>query len=75
MLKHLDVIEWPNGLGCTPCTLEYRATKDKRDNICNPNEGDSIHDLPPELYQEYSVLDNELMTMQSNGHLGKSERY
>lgn len=76
-MDHTAKIEFPNGLGFTPCTQEYLDTKTARDNICDPNysENDRVSDLPAELYQEWSVLDNKLMNMQCDGHLGKSVRY
>lgn len=74
-IQHTAKIEFPNGNGYTPCTQEYRDTLDAKNNICNPNHGDNVNDLPAELYQEFSVLDDKLMNLQIAGHLGKSVRY
>ena len=75
-LVYNDRIFWPNGEGETPCTKEYADAMAAKDAIFDPNydEGTS-ENLSPEDYQRYCELDNALMTMQANGHLGKSIRY
>ena len=72
--RHTDSLEWPNGEGFTPCTPEYRATMEERDAILDPFGSINLDDLSPEDYQRWNVLDNELMGMQLDGHLGQSER-
>lgn len=75
-IKHLDVIEWPNGLGCTPCSIEYRNLHDEQVRIHNPAiDGANIEKLSPEDYQQWMTLDNKLLELQAAGHLGKSVRY
>lgn len=74
-MQHTERLEFPNGMGYTPCTEEYKDAFDARKDICDANEGESIHDLSPALYQEWCTLDNKLMGLQLDGHLGKSVRY
>ncbi len=68
-----DAIEWPNGEGFTPCTREYAALMDERDAILPDYL--NLDDLSPEDYQSWNVLDQKLLSMQADGHLGKGERY
>ncbi|AGC35738.1 hypothetical protein ACP46_gp53 [Rhizobium phage RHEph06] len=75
ILEHNHRVHFPNGMGYTPCTKEYRLALDEREAICDPNEGESIHDLSSEDYQRWSELDNALGLMQLDGHLGKAVRY
>jgi hypothetical protein len=44
-LVHNDSLEWPNGLGFTPCTEEYRRLFDEQMTIFDPN------DLAGQAYQ------------------------
>lgn len=74
---HDAVLDWPNGLGYTPVTREYADLTHAKNAIHVPNNdyGKSLDDLSPEDYQRYNVIDNQLLTLQANGHCGKSERY
>lgn len=75
-LVHDTQIDWPNGMGYTPCTSEFLATRDKRDAIHFPGDsGATMDSLSPEEYQEWNELDHLLMQMQLDGHLGKSVKY
>lgn len=71
-LLHNDSLEWPNGLGFTPCTEEYRRVMEERDAICAP--GVSIETLSLEDYQQWNVLDDKLANLQLAGHLLPGER-
>lgn len=75
-ITHDDVIEWPNGEGFTYCSREYADTMAAKDAIFDPNhdEGTS-EDLSPEDYNRFHELDNKLMSMQADGHIGESVRY
>lgn len=75
-IAHTDIIEWENGLGFTPCSAEYRRVWDAMRQIhdCTMS-GANLDSLSPADYERYCRLDNELLTLQGNGHLGKSIRY
>lgn len=77
VLIHDDVLDWPNGLGYTPVTREYADLTRAKNAIYDPNNQryGTLDDLSPEDYQRYNVIDNQLLTLQANGHCGKSERY
>ncbi len=70
---HAEVIDWPNGDGYTPCSVEYRTAMDARDAIKAP--GASLEDLTPEQYEEWMRLDNKLCEMHADGHVGQSVRW
>jgi len=74
-MEHTETIDFPNGNGFTPCTKEYRDVYDARCAICDLNDGESLSDLSPEEYQEWSLLDDKLASMQISGHTGKSVRF
>lgn len=74
-MKHDAQIDWPNGLGYTPCSREYRDTMDRRDAILDPRFGQSLEDLAPADYDHWMRLDNELNEMMMTGHLGRAVRY
>ena len=74
-IPHPDRIEWPNNRGYTPCSAEYFNKMEQRDKIYIPDHGRTLDELTPEEYQEWSVLDDELNTMQLFGHLGHHVRY
>ena len=67
-------LPFPNGKGYTPCTKVYYDVYHDKMAICNPNAGESIDALSPEKYQRWSELDNDLMGMSLDGHLGTSVR-
>lgn len=77
MIEFSDAIEWPNGKGFTPCSREYAKLMDARNAVydANVDEDRSLSDLSPEDYEIWNVLDNKLLNLQANGHLGKSVRY
>lgn len=74
-IKHDDVIDWPNGLGFTPCSFAYRQKLNERDGILIVSNDCSVDDLSSEDYNLWHMLDNELSNMQANGHTGKGERF
>jgi hypothetical protein len=76
-MKYEATIEWPNHLGYTPCTVEYRDVMMARDTIYDSyfDEGLTYEDMTPEDYQEWSVLCHRLDQLQASGHLGESIRY
>lgn len=74
--QHTDAIDWPNGGGYTPCTVEYRTLMDEREAIFDPNHDDgSVEDLSPADYERWHSLNDKLCTMQASGHLGKPVRF
>ena len=84
--KHDDAIDWPNGMGFTPCTSAYAAKMRERDAIKAKPEYDYLADQSPDGfihmddlsaadYEAWNRLDNELGSMQLDGHLGQSERW
>lgn len=68
-------IYFPNGKGYTPCSALYEQLRHELYAICDPNDGESIHDLSPDDYQRWSELDNELANLRLHGHVGTSVRY
>lgn len=74
-LVHDHAIEWPNGEGFTPCTALYRETMDERDAIHDLNDPrEPLDSLSPEDLQRWNVLDDRLLGLQADGHVGQSER-
>lgn len=65
-------IEFPNGKGFTPCTKEYYDLYHEKKELHDPASGESLDDLPPADYQRWCVMDNKIMLMLLEGHLGKS---
>lgn len=72
-IEHTARLEFPNGLGYTPCTPEYLAARQAMDAIKAPDT--SFNDLSPADYQTWNELQHAADNMQLNGHLGKSVRY
>jgi len=72
-LKFDDAIEWPNGLGYTPCTREYAELCDKMD-VLKPDYI-NLDDLSPDDYNEFCSLSHRRDQLLGEGHLGKSVRY
>jgi hypothetical protein len=72
-IDHNDAIEWPNGLGFTPCSREYAELVDRLDAL--KPDWRNLDDLSPEDYNEFCSLDNRRSEMMMAGHLGKSVRY
>lgn len=73
-MEHNAIIEFPNGKGYTPVTQEYLDTYEARCDICD-SDVDSIHNLSPEDYQAWSVLDNKLNELLLKGHVGTAVRF
>lgn len=76
--KHVDCIDWPNGLGFTPCSAKYREVFYQQRAIFDPQtygDGSSLEDLSPADYNRYCHLENELLNLQAHGHVGKGERW
>lgn len=67
-------IEFPNGLGYTPCTKEYFDIYQAKDML---SDGGRImpNDMSSEDYNRFCHLDNDALNLQADGHLGKSVRY
>jgi len=74
-IVHDDVIYWPNGLGETECSTEYRETMDARDAVYMTGDGRTLDDLSPEDYERWNRLEDKLCNLQFNGHTGHSSRY
>ncbi len=70
---HSARIEWPNGMGYTPCTQAYADLHAEAEAV-KPSEV-NMDDLSPEDYQRWNVLTDRLASMHADGHLGKSVRY
>ena len=68
-----ECIDWPNGLGFTPCSTLYREKFDEREAI-KPDYV-NLDDLSPEDHNRYCRLENELANLQAEGHLGPGERW
>jgi hypothetical protein len=73
-LIHNSSLEWPNGLGFTPCTEEYRELFDEQMTIFDPNTDGSLDDLSPADYNRWNMLADKLAGLQMNGHLLPGER-
>jgi hypothetical protein len=74
-LVHNDSLEWPNGLGFTPCTEEYRRLFDEQMAIFDPNtDSGTINDLDKDDYNRWNMLDDKLAGLQMAGHLLPGER-
>lgn len=72
-IEHTDAIEFPNGEGYTPCSIEYAKIIDKME-VIKPDYI-NLDDLSSEDYNEWNKLDNKRAEMMLAGHLGKSVRY
>lgn len=74
-LVHNDSLEWPNGLGFTPCTTEYRKLFDEQMAIWDPNTSDlNLDDLSPADYNRWCQLEDQRAGLQLRGHLLPGER-
>lgn len=67
-------IDWPNGEGFTPCTIEARNVQDEIDNLSDFG-ATSMDDMTPVNYQRFNELLNKQGELQNSGHYGKSVRY
>lgn len=76
MAKHIHdtQLEFPNGLGYTPCTSVFKE-KSLRARELNDKAHTSDEGLTNDEYNELGNLENELGCMQLDGHLGRSVRY
>lgn len=76
-VEHSDFLDWPNGMGYTPCSAKYRSLFEERNGIYQPGNDDGLtmNDLSPEDYQRWNELDSELANLQIAGHTGKGVRY
>lgn len=68
-------IEFPNGKGYTPCTQEYYDLYHEKKALHDPASGESLDDLPPADYQRWCEMDQKVMLMSVDGHVGKSVWY
>ena len=73
-IDHVEFLDWPNGLGFTPCSEQYRKLADMRDVVCDVQAGGNINDLTSEDYELYSRIDDALAGLQLAGHIGQGER-
>jgi hypothetical protein len=74
MTKFVATIEWPNGLGYTPCTPEYLEKKIEQE-LLKPDDV-PLDALSPADYNRWHHLQNDLDNMLASGqHVGKSVRY
>lgn len=76
---HVCRIEFPNGMGYTPCSQAYRDKYDALQAILSNNDIAehrlSMDSLTPENYDKYNHLQNDLANLQCDGHTGKSVRF
>ena len=68
-----DAIEFPNGLGFTPCTRAYADVCDAMDAL--KPDWVNLDDLSPADYNEWNSLCHRREQMMMEGHLGRSVRY
>jgi len=74
-IEHNRVIDWPNGNGYTPCSVEYRETLDEKEAIVSRYHGENYNQYSSEDYENYCRLENKLAGLQLAGHIGKSVKY
>ncbi len=76
-IEHNAILDWPNGEGYTPVSQEYLDLINKRDAIYEAGRDYEmcLDDLPPDQYNQYCQLDNDIGVLQLNGHVGKSVRF
>ena len=74
VIKHESAIDWPNGLGYTPCSIEYAAITDQINSLSDYGRI-SMDDMSPTDYQTYNTLLDKQVGLQMNGHVGKSQRF
>ncbi len=78
---HVEAVFWPNGLGETPCTQEYKALLDEqnalRDKYTDILTGiqEFVDDWSNEDYNRFHQIANDLGVLQLDGHLGKGFKY
>lgn len=73
-ITHDSSIEWPNGLGWTPCSTEFAEAIDKSHAMSDFGRI-SMEDMSPADYETYNRLLMQIDTMIADGHRGKPERY
>ena len=66
-------LPFPNGKGYTPCTKEYFDLYHAKMALHNPADG-SLDALSPEDYQRWCEMDQQIMQMALDGHIGTSVR-
>lgn len=73
-IEHDHEIEWPNGMGVTTCSKAYADAHFARDMLSDGGRI-NLNDMSPENYERYCRLDQDMLTMQASGHIGKSFRF
>lgn len=69
--EHLGSIEWPNGLGFTPCTIEYEEA------VAALRDAAEAHERAPssETYDAHCRAEQRVLSLQAEGgHLGEPVR-
>lgn len=73
MVKHTAHLDFPNGLGYTPCTAEYRRIAlEVRDLNAKAHSDAGLTD---EEYNRVNELENKLGVLSLEGHMGRPVRY
>lgn len=68
--EFLFQIDWPNGKGCTPCTLEYLELHEKVQEMMQDERRHG------ELYEAYHQAQHDLDSMHASGkHVGVPIKY
>lgn len=76
-IEHNAVLYWDNGEGETPCSQEYLELFNQKNAIYSPGRDYEmcLDDLDIDDYEAWNRLDDKLLGMQADGHIGKSIRY
>ncbi len=72
-IQHTTAIDWPNGLGYTPCSEAYADICDRIEAV-KPSDV-RMDDLNHDDYETFNRLESERCQMQIEGHVGKSVRF
>lgn len=61
--EHLGSIAWPNGLGFTPCTIEYEEAVVAMRDAAEDHE----HAPSPETYEAHCRAEQRVLCLQAEG--------
>lgn len=75
MVEHTEKLEFPNGLGYTPCSREYKEIAIQVRLLNDIAHNEDGRGLTNDEYNLVNELENRMGVMQLNGHLGRSVRY
>lgn len=73
-IEFTDQIEWPNGMGYTPCTKKAFECRREIDYM-SMNGEISMDDMSSVDYENYNRLLDKLACLQGDGHFGTSVRF